>query len=627
MKGEGEGDSMVVLLHNNHAIVNAQDKYGQTPLHFAAMTGNIAAATELVEYCNADVEVEDNQQTTPLIMAATQGYVDIARLLLESASANLRQADSSRQTALHRAVKSGHLRMVNLLLHKGRDMKNYMSFLNARDTKRKTALYHACSNGHVLVAAVLLEEQADAEAETVTLATSLHAAASVGNVDIIGVLLERKVQLDEPDLYQRTPLMYAAAGNNNKAIQLLAQRGANLEHKDLNQSTALLLAAHGGHAAAVQMLLELGADVQATDKLNKTAVYISAEQGKVETVKVLLEVEESKKLLDVVDYNGSPPVHIAVAAGNMAVVELLLKAGASIHLKNEEQDTVLHLAARRGYTIGGHEGVIKVLLEVGADLSTTNSSSSTPLHLAAAQGYTKCCLLLLDSDAPKDLHNKSAMWETALRHVSQDLHGRRLTPFRMLIERLPGVAEVVLHRCIKKINRMTTNDNNDDIQDRVMNFEYLDDTYQVRAGGSQFDQVGRLKPRASPYTKHARVLKHNHPLMLMVQYRQSSLLAHPVCVNLIKHKWVSYGRFVYYGNLGLYLVFLLSFTAYVLAVRELNWVGVNVTRAGEDEVRDAVHCEEVDWDEWHGTSFLWVTKWLVLVMAALQMLKEFAQLC
>lgn len=80
-----------------------------------------------------------------------------------------------------------------------------------------------------------------------------------------------------------------------------------------------------------------------------------------------------------------------------------------------------------------------------------------------------------------------------------------------------------------------------------MIFEYLDDTYQVPGafgggGVSPYDQRGRLRTRARPYATDPRLLRRNHPLMVMVQYKRTALLAHPVCVSLIKHKWTSYGR-------------------------------------------------------------------------------------
>ncbi|KAK4315301.1 hypothetical protein Pmani_013472 [Petrolisthes manimaculis] len=106
--GKVEVSSMVELLTSYGAEVNASDKYGQTPLHFAAMTGNIGAAAVLVKDCGACVEIEDNQQMTPLIVASTYGYLDMVQLFLK-AKANPRHVDSSKQTALHRAARGGHL--------------------------------------------------------------------------------------------------------------------------------------------------------------------------------------------------------------------------------------------------------------------------------------------------------------------------------------------------------------------------------------------------------------------------------------------------------------------------------------------------------------------------------------
>ncbi|XP_042877568.1 transient receptor potential cation channel subfamily A member 1 homolog [Penaeus japonicus] len=143
-------ESMVNLLAKHGALLDAQDKYGQTPLHFAAMTGNLRAARDLIK-CGAQVEIEDNQQMTPIMVAATYGYVDIVRLLLIQAKANVRHQDSSKQTAMHRASKGGHLEIVKMMIQTGKTMENFKDFLDARDSKRKTSLYQAASNGHAQV--------------------------------------------------------------------------------------------------------------------------------------------------------------------------------------------------------------------------------------------------------------------------------------------------------------------------------------------------------------------------------------------------------------------------------------------------------------------------------------------
>ncbi|XP_069174826.1 transient receptor potential cation channel subfamily A member 1 homolog [Procambarus clarkii] len=727
---EGEEESAVQLLCRHGASVAPQDKYGYTPLHLAAMTANTAVASELVEACQASVEIGDNQEMTPLMVAATHGHVAIARLLLESGRAELLKTDSFGKTALHSASRGGHLGMVNLLLQKGRNSKGFMNFLDAKDAQDKTALYHACSNGHALVACVLLQEKADVEASTKTLATPLHASASVGSLDTITVLLKYKARVDAPDLFQRTPLMYAAAGNHSDALRLLVQHGASLEHRDLNESTALLVAAQSSHEAAVQTLLDLGGDVRAADKLDKTAVYYSAEKGKIGTLKALLVKAESREVVNATDCNGRPPLHVAVEPGNVAVVEALLKAGASVQSRNEEQDTVLHLAASRGSVRlvsqlvskcsqlvnaengdlntalhlackAGQEGVARALLGAGANHSATNAACVTPLHLAAAGGHAASCRLLLDSGAPADQHDKenktplmlgvveghvavvrvllekgasltvrdnsglnplqlatlagqrdtamvivtSPQWEEALRHRATTHEEWRTTPFRMLVVRLPDVAEEVLNRCIKpKSSSNTSNDTSAKDDDTgELNFEYLEDIFQTQDNPSQVaseseptataknnedarllnEKKGTESSVLKPYSTDARLLYTNHPLTLMIKHRRETLLAHPVCVHLIKHKWMSYGRFVYLVNLAFYLVFLVSLTACVLSARDPNWKFDNDTHPGKELLKNPDVCkEQANWREWQGPAFISVTKWCVVFVAFLEMVKE-----
>ncbi|KAK4315298.1 hypothetical protein Pmani_013469 [Petrolisthes manimaculis] len=127
--------------------------------------------------------------------------------------------------------------------------------------------------------------------------------------------------------------------------------------------------------------------------------------------------------------------------------------------------------------------------------------------------------------------------------------GRRITPFRMLVERFPDVAEVVLDRCAEVIKPPTSTPLH--MQEELL-VEFLDDTYQIKqqqqstdkTSNPYHDTTGHLKDLARPYTSSARMLKKNHPLMLMVEHKRTTLLAHRVCVSLIKHKWAKFGRWV-----------------------------------------------------------------------------------
>lgn len=55
----GDEESIIDYLLEVQAKVNAQDSYGMTPLHYAAMKGNIAAVKELLQSNEINVDVSD----------------------------------------------------------------------------------------------------------------------------------------------------------------------------------------------------------------------------------------------------------------------------------------------------------------------------------------------------------------------------------------------------------------------------------------------------------------------------------------------------------------------------------------------------------------------------------------
>ena len=79
-----------------------------------------------------------------------------------------------------------------------------------------------------------------------------------------------------------------------------------------------------------------------------------------------------------------------------------------------------------------------------------------------------------------------------------------------------------------------------------------------------WDEQGKLTSEAEPYTKSKSILKANHPVMIMVSEQRTQLLGHPLCMALVRNKWNSLGRYVYYGTLILYLLFVGLLTNFVL---------------------------------------------------------------
>ncbi|KAA0188428.1 hypothetical protein HAZT_HAZT003625 [Hyalella azteca] len=151
--GKPSNDSVVRLLVENGADVNAVDVYDLTPLHYACMRGNDVAIRDLLSYPQVLIEETDKQNMTPLFLAATFGYADAVTQLLIS-GANIFVRDEEYQTPLHRAAAEGHKEIVHLLLSvckKRGDGDLLHNLILARNSERMTALYQAVANGHYQV--------------------------------------------------------------------------------------------------------------------------------------------------------------------------------------------------------------------------------------------------------------------------------------------------------------------------------------------------------------------------------------------------------------------------------------------------------------------------------------------
>jgi hypothetical protein len=145
--GDGNAAKVRELLKRG-ANPNAMDKYGSTPLHFAAAKGYVDVARLLLEH-GADANAKDKEGWTPLHLAALWGHADAARLLLEhGADANAKKKDGF--TPLHFAAAKGYVDVARLLLEHGADP-------SIRDNVGRTPLDNAREAGHEEVARVIEE--------------------------------------------------------------------------------------------------------------------------------------------------------------------------------------------------------------------------------------------------------------------------------------------------------------------------------------------------------------------------------------------------------------------------------------------------------------------------------------
>jgi ankyrin repeat protein len=127
----GRADAVRNLIRAG-AAVGANDGYGNTPLHRAAMYGHIEVVKLLLQEHSAEVNLKNIDGYTPLHLAALIGHLEEVRVLLEhSADSNLKNAGGD--TPLHYTAGKGQVEIVELFLRKG-------AAVNSRNNRGDTPL-------------------------------------------------------------------------------------------------------------------------------------------------------------------------------------------------------------------------------------------------------------------------------------------------------------------------------------------------------------------------------------------------------------------------------------------------------------------------------------------------------
>ncbi|CDW52324.1 26S proteasome non-ATPase regulatory subunit 10 [Trichuris trichiura] len=176
---------------------------------------------------------------------------------------------------------------------------------------------------------------------------AFHWACSCNLMALVEFLLPRTKNVNETDDLGWTPLMTACSAGHKRVVDFLIANGASTTIANNNGQTALHYAASKNHTDIVCTLLENGAYAGAKDKLGATALHRAASKGNGGVVEKLLANKDC--LLNTTDSEGNTALHMACEEDRRQIAVMLVKAGASVELKNKvypciEEKTPLDLA-------------------------------------------------------------------------------------------------------------------------------------------------------------------------------------------------------------------------------------------------------------------------------------------
>ena len=195
--------------------------------------------------------------------------------------------------------------------------------------------------------------------------------------------------------------------------QVLIDAGSDIETKDDMGRSPLHWSCHSGELAVVKMLVEAGAGVCVTDDRGNTCLTIAAD-GHTETVRYLVglkDVNVNHKADD--DWSA---LFNAVLRNHADVVEVLIDAGADIETTDEQGCSPLHWACRSGAL-----AVVIILVAAGAGACVTCNFGDTCLMFAARYGHTETVRFLVGLSQAHGSH-KSDDGYSAVLEVAVELN-------------------------------------------------------------------------------------------------------------------------------------------------------------------------------------------------------------
>ena len=230
------------LLLARGALVDARNSFGDTPLLNAVYFGR-KDVVELLLANKADINAVDRGGLSPLGMATLQAKTEDPRKrsLFDSMASMLRQhggqdffATKSSSTcppigkgtgapspanSIHDAARKGNLEGVEALLKGNPDL------VSSRDDSGSTPLHWAAQTDHKDVAQLLLASGADVNARDNSGETPLHRA--VLHKDMVELLLASKADIDAKECDGWTPLRVADLAGQEDVAELLRQHGGH----------------------------------------------------------------------------------------------------------------------------------------------------------------------------------------------------------------------------------------------------------------------------------------------------------------------------------------------------------------------------------------------------------------
>ena len=351
------------LIKNKWYIVNLKEI-----TQLARYSDNLHFVKYLLTHCHCTMPDDMSE----VHIACIQGNVGKVKAALDSnGSSLLGAADHLATTPMHYAILEPNLLKIIVQYAGG-------MLLNITDGKGNTPLHHSIKYECIESVKIIVESPGcDVNLANLKGETPLIAACKYSNSDVFQLLLKcERCDLNVYDSEGNTALHIVVSSDSNgrlEKVQCLLQSD-RCDANVINKSgyTPLHIVCRRGDIPLLEALLtDKRCDLNIQDDNEDTALHIGVENVKV--VKCLLESGRSR--CDIYNKKGLTPFHKAIANGDIASVEVMMKNDKTSN--DKFQNSPIHIAC-----IHSRLDILKVLLgSTNCDPNQQNVVGDTALHI------------------------------------------------------------------------------------------------------------------------------------------------------------------------------------------------------------------------------------------------------
>lgn len=372
---EGHYNIVKYLIEKRVSNINATDRFGKTPLHYA-ICGSKSGESYMIRvpwFTKDEFNFKDNP-LNPLHRSFTAegcGRCRIVELLIKNASVDVNACNNIGCSALHYACGGGSSR--------------FLEDCDASNTNPCILSFGGCRQCLLrIVKMLVLHGKANVDAIDNYGRTPLHYACRCGNYALAEYLIRSGTTNANTKTYNGlSALHFASQHGYSSIVECLIRFGdANVNAAANNGMTALHFASVSGRSKIVRFLIENYVDIEAKEWYGKTALHLACEHGQYEVAEILIAVASAN--VNATSSNGWTALHFSCAMGFIAIVKLLARSfDVNVDSLTDKNETALHLACEHGYS-----NIVRYLVDdLHANINVITADGWTPMECARRCGF------------------------------------------------------------------------------------------------------------------------------------------------------------------------------------------------------------------------------------------------